>query len=325
MTACQFELKKQSLFMAPMEGVLDPEMRQIFSSYDLCDYFTTEFIRVTSRLNPSHVFYKYAPELHNKSHTQNGHPVFIQILGGDPVCMSENGALAAELGAYGVDINFGCPAPTVNRHDGGSVILKNPDRIFKITEKIRKAVPLGTPVSTKIRLGFEDSSQFLENAQACEQGGASFLAVHGRTKRQGYKPPADWNAIAKIKENLKIPVIANGDIFTESDIVNCKAITKCDHIMLGRGLLMNPYINYKQKKMKSSPKDQTHFNFKMLKDYSELWTQEKDLILCGRLKQWLRYLSKNSEFFKTSFVKIRKETDSSTLLNSISEDLNSLV
>lgn len=238
--------KKPMILLAPMEGVVDPIMRELLTAIGGFDYCATEFVRVTHRLNPDHVFRRYCPELDHsaelKGKTKAGTPVYLQILGGDPNVMAENAAAAAALGALGIDINFGCPAKTVNRHDGGSVILQSPDRVFKIANAIRKATPEEVPVTVKVRLGFMDSTLALENAIAAEEAGAAWLTVHARTKADAYKPPAKWAEITELKEKLKIPVIANGDIWNIEDANRCRKVTGCEDLMLGRGAIAYPFL-----------------------------------------------------------------------------------
>ena len=121
---------KPLIGLAPMEGVLDPLMRKVITEVSHVDYCTTEFIRITDKLLPDHVFFRYAPELNNKSLTDSKTPVLVQLLGGKPDWMAKNALRAKELGAFGIDINFGCPAKTVNRHDGGASLLKDPICVF---------------------------------------------------------------------------------------------------------------------------------------------------------------------------------------------------
>jgi len=165
------------ILLAPMEGVVDPVLRDLITALGGVDYCVTEFIRVTTNLYPERVFLKYAPELKTGSRTLAGTPVFVQLLGGDPSPVAENAAKVAEMGAYGIDLNFGCPAKTVNRHDGGASLLKNPERVFQMTSAVRRAVPPSVPVTVKVRLGFSHKNDVIEIAQAAESGGGQWLTV----------------------------------------------------------------------------------------------------------------------------------------------------
>lgn len=230
------------LFLAPMEGITDWVMRDTLTQLGGIDFCVTEFLRVTKTLHPKRVFVRHCPELLTESKTRAGTPVFLQLLGGEALPMAENALRAAELGAAGIDLNFGCPAKTVNRHDGGAVLLKSPQRLHDIAKAVRGVTPLGTPVSAKIRLGYEDDSLCLENALALQEAGVQWLTVHCRTKAQGYRPPAHWHWIPLIKEKLNIPVVANGDINSLETFEACRSTTGAQLFMIGRGSLSNPSL-----------------------------------------------------------------------------------
>ncbi|MCB0357752.1 MAG: tRNA-dihydrouridine synthase family protein, partial [Bdellovibrionales bacterium] len=220
---------KVKIYLAPMEGVIDPFMREQYSAIGGFTSMVTEFVRVTQQILPPKVFYKYCPELLTQGQTLNFTPVYVQLLGSHPVVMGENAALACQLGAPGIDLNFGCPAKTVNRHDGGASLLKNPERIFQVVAAVRKATPAHLPVTAKVRLGYSHKNFCQDIAQAVEAGGAQQLTVHARTKMEAYQPPAHWEFIAKMKSAIKtIPLVANGDIWTFEDFLECKKITGCE-------------------------------------------------------------------------------------------------
>ena len=139
------------IMLAPMEGVIDHTMRELLTSLGSVDRCVTEFVRVSERLLPPRVFYRLCPELRQGGTTAAGVPVYLQLLGGDPTVVAENAARAAELGAPGVDLNFGCPAKTVNKSDGGSILLREPDRVAAITAAARVAVAARTIWMTRFR------------------------------------------------------------------------------------------------------------------------------------------------------------------------------
>ncbi|MBP6902179.1 MAG: tRNA-dihydrouridine synthase [Burkholderiaceae bacterium] len=225
-----------------MEGLLDHSLRDALTRVGGIDRCVTEFIRVTDRLLPDRVFQRVMPELLNGSRTAAGVPVRAQLLGSEPQVLADNAARLAELGAEGIDLNFGCPAKTVNRHRGGAVLLDEPELLHDIVAAVRRAVPAAVPVSAKMRLGNRDADLSLESAQALVAGGACELVVHGRTKLQGYKPPAYWDAIARIRQALPatLPVIANGEIWSAADALRCRAESGCQALMLGRGMVADP-------------------------------------------------------------------------------------
>ncbi len=290
------------LFLAPMEGVTDDIFRELITSISPIEnspsnvhYCVSEFIRVTTSLHPKKVFYRYAPELFTDGKTATGVPVLIQLLGGQPEPLAENAERAIELGAQGIDLNFGCPAKTVNRHDGGATLLKCPDRLYQISRAVREAVPLTHSVSAKIRLGFDDPSNLLENVLALTEAKVSWITVHCRTKSQGYRPPADWEWIPRLKEVSNVPLVVNGDIFSVEDFIRCRNITGADAFMIGRGALKNPFLF--SQILQSVTSD--HSLIPAWQEVQILLEQlhfmaEKKINLnfaAARTKQWLRYLS----------------------------------
>ncbi len=228
--------------LAPMEGVLDWVLREMLSAVGGLDRMVTEFVRVTDKIVPDHVFYKYCPELLNGGRTAAGVPVFVQLLGGQPEPMAVNAARVAELGAPGVDLNFGCPAKTVNRHDGGAALLKHPERLFFVCRAVRKAVPAHIPVTAKVRLGFEHKDYHREIAAAVDEAGASHIVVHARTKMEMYTPPAHWSFIKSMSEGRTLPFLANGEIWSVQDYWRCREASGVDRVALGRGLVSRPTL-----------------------------------------------------------------------------------
>jgi len=281
------------IVLAPMEGVLDHLMRDLLTQiggYDLC---VTEFVRVVDQVISDRAYLRACPELTNANAygctTNAGTPVRVQLLGQHPTCMGDNAAKVIELGSHGVDINFGCPAKTVNKNRGGAVLLKDPENLYQIVSAIRKSVPKEAIVSAKIRLGYEDKSLAIENAQAIEAAGANELTVHARTKVEGYRPPAHWQWIAKIKQAVNLPVIANGDIFSLEDAETCRQVSTCSDIMIGRGALMLPNLaNVIKAKSQAMPWPAVQ---SLLLSYTACETYgDKSKYYPNRIKQWLKYL-----------------------------------
>ena len=291
-----------------MEGVVDPVVRELFMAIGGIDYCVTEFIRITGTLYPPKVFYKYCPELHTHSHTSSGTPVFVQLLGSDLVTMPENAHRVCELGAYSIDLNFGCPAKTVNRHDGGASLLKNPDRLFKIVEAVRRAVPKEKKVTVKVRLGYEDKSLTREIAQAAEAGGGHWLTVHARTKLEAYRPPAHWEYIAEMKDCVSIPVIANGDIWTPEDHKKCQKISGCNDTMLGRGLMATPDLAL-QIKMGTPAKNFYEFENLLLSFIENSRTYRNEAYAVQRTKQLTKLMGRSFEESTRLFENIKREKE----------------
>ncbi len=212
------------LILAPMEGVMDHDMRDLLTGINTFDLCVTEFVRVTDTLLPNRVFYRTCPELRQGAKTSSGTPVRMQLLGSSPEYMALNAERAVKLGSPGIDINFGCPSKTVNKHRGGAILLRETDQLYAIVKAVRAAVPSSLPVTAKIRLGYEDKSQFLDNARAIEQAGASELAVHARTKAEGYRPPPIGNTLAKFAKTCafqSLPMAKSGTM-----TMLCAAIPK---------------------------------------------------------------------------------------------------
>lgn len=292
------------LFLAPMEGVTDWAMRDLLTELGGIDQCTTEFLRVTDNLHSDEIFYKNCPELKTHSRTRSGTPVFIQLLGGKVDPLVVNAKRAVELGALGIDLNFGCPAKTVNRHDGGATLLKFPDRIYNIVKAVREAIPKSTPVTAKIRLGFDDPSTCLANAQAVEAAGADWLTVHCRTKTDGYKPPAYWEWIAKIKEVSSIRIVANGEIWTVEDFKKCAEIAQTNDYMIGRAALRDPFLF---KKIKDSTQTSTYQDIKILLpqfyESSSVYVSEKFAV--ARTKNWMKQLAFTAPEFHELFEELK--------------------
>lgn len=320
------------LYLAPMEGVTDFVMRDLLTRAGGIDQCVTEFLRVTRNLHPESVFLRNCPELRMGSKTAAGTPVFVQLLGGQPEPMAENAARAASLGALGIDLNFGCPAKTVNRHDGGAVLLQYPERIFAIAKAVRTAVPSHLPVTAKMRLGFENTNLSCENAQALSEAGVNWITVHCRTKNQGYRPPAHWEWIPKLQEQVSVPLVANGDISSVADFFRCREVTSSREFMLGRGAIANPGL-FREIKMALLPKDKSPMSDDSLGSVSSGWEHAKQLLpgffqasseyinphfATARTKQWLRALAPTHLEARQVFdqMKTRKAQDFLHELNS---------
>lgn len=282
------------LMLAPMEGVIDHTMRELLTSLGGIDRCVTEFVRVTERLLPAKVFYRLCPELRHGGTTSTGVPVYLQLLGGRAQVLAENAARAAELGAAGIDLNFGCPARTVNRSDGGAIILREPQRVHAIAAAVRAAVPAAVPVTVKTRLGYEDQSLFLDIVRGIEAAGVKELTVHARTKRHGYRPPAYWDDIARAREAVAMNIIANGEIWSPADALRCREVSGCSDLMLGRGALCRPDLaRLIAAESRQEARDSLHWTDipPLLLQFFELKLAHYDHSYApSPLKQWLIYL-----------------------------------
>ncbi len=301
------------VLLAPMEGVLDPPLREVLTSVGQFDFCVSEFIRITDQHLPAKVFHRLCPELSNDCRTQSGTPVKIQLLGNNPDTLARSARKAIKLGSPGIDLNFGCPAKTVNKHKGGAVLLKEPDSIVDIIKKVREQVPTDYPVTAKMRLGWDCHKNALRIAQQIEEAGANELVVHARTKLQGYKPPAHWHLLKEIRQNLSIPVVANGDIWTLDDYKECIRVSGCEDVMIGRGAIASPFLSRQIRDYQngiSTNKAQWQEIKPLLTTFYNACepngTTRHDIQITGRLKQWLHMLSWQYPEAKEIFDQVKR-------------------
>ncbi|MFQ3194002.1 MAG: tRNA-dihydrouridine synthase C [Colwellia sp.] len=279
----------KKVVLAPMEGVADALMRRLLTSLNNYDFCITEFLRIVDQLLPERCFYKVCPELEQQGYTQAGTPLRMQLLGQEPNWMAENAVRAIELGSHGLDLNFGCPAKTVNKNRGGAALLKTPEDIYKIVLAVKEAVGKDVILSAKIRLGFDDASLLDEIVSAITSAKADQLTIHARTKADGYRPPAYWHFIADIVKRYPIEIFANGEIWNLADAHRCIEESHTPNLMLGRGALALPNL---EAVIKNNQQPMPwHQLCVLLKKYSELeLVGDKSFYFSSRLKQWLRYL-----------------------------------
>ncbi len=304
------------ILLAPMEGLLDFVLRDILTRVGGIDRCVSEFIRITDQLLPERVFTRIVPELLNGGRTLAGVPVRAQLLGSDPVCLAENAGRLAELGPAGIDLNFGCPAKIVNRHGGGAALLDEPDTIAAIVSAVRRAVPAHMPVSAKMRLGFNDDARAVDCALAIAGSGADELVVHARTKAQAYRPPAYWERIADIRAAVRIPVVANGDIWTVGDALRCREASGCESLMLGRGAVTDPGLGLAIKASMSGSATGATAGIDwpgLVPLLAEFWhvvcIRLEARARAGRLKQWLNFLRRRFPDAETAYQQIRTVND----------------
>lgn len=223
---------KNNVFLAPMAGVTDLAFRRACVRYGAGLVYSE---MVSSKA----LYYNDKKTIKLLNSTDDEKPLAVQMFGSDPDIMAKTAYMALETGACILDINMGCPAPKIVNNGDGSSLMKNPELIGKIVSEVVNAVDV--PVTCKIRSGFENVNA-LEVAKIIEANGASAIAVHPRTRTMYYSGKADWNIIKEVKDNLSIPVIGNGDIFSAEDAVNMINFTGCDAVMVGRGAQGNPFI-----------------------------------------------------------------------------------
>lgn len=301
------------ILLAPMEGVIDGSMRALLTRVGGYHRCVTEFVRVTDREHPAKLFYRLSPELKNGGLTASGVPVYIQLLGGDSEVMAANAARAVSLGAPGIDLNFGCPSPIVNRKAGGAILLKEPERIHAIVAAVRRAVAGRVPVTAKLRLGYDDTEMTLDIVRATEAAGVDQIVVHARTRRDGYRVPARWEWLARINEVVTRPVVANGDIRSIGDYQRCLAESGCQDVMIGRAALYRPDLArgiglFRANKV-APVMGWPELSVLIAEWGDAMLVAAPEKAVVARLKQWLRMLFHHYPEVEPCFSELRTETD----------------
>ncbi len=227
---------KSSVIQSPLAGVTDKIFRKFIRRWAPESLLFTEMINATS-LNLG-----YGVEKINQISKEEG-PVGIQLFDNRPYSVADAAKESESSGAYLIDINMGCPVKKIAKKGGGSALLKDPSLAVELVKRISNAVKI--PVSVKTRIGWSEKDKdknIKEFLLRLQDAGANMFTIHGRTREQGFNGKADWNVIRELKEQLEIPVIANGDIYNVNDAIECLKITKADGIMIGRGVLGAPWI-----------------------------------------------------------------------------------
>ena len=300
------------LILAPMDGLADHSLRDILTRLGGIDLCVAEFVRVTNHLLTKRVFVNTVPELDRGGCTRAGVPVRVQLLGSDPICLAENAAFAASIGAPGIDINFGCPAPIVNRHGGGAILLQFPEQLHAIVAATRRAVPPHIPVTAKMRLGLEDTALTLDCARAIEAGGANEITVHARTRADRYRPPARWEWLAHIREAVTVPVVANGEVWTPQDYEKIRRISGCTDVMIGRGAIIRPDLMLRIKTGDAAMlwPELLHW---IIDYYDQLVARMDPRHAPGMLKKWLGLMRAAYPEAETLYRMLRAERDPSVI------------
>ncbi len=225
---------KSIVIQSPLAGVTDKIFRKFIRRWAPESLLFTEMINATS-LNLG-----YGVEKINQISNEEG-PIGIQLFDNRPNSVADAAKESESLGAYIIDINMGCPVKKIAKKGGGSALIKDPYLAVELVKRISQAVKI--PVSVKTRIGWSDKDKNIkEFLLRLQDAGANMFTIHGRTREQGFNGKADWQFIRKLKEELEIPVIANGDIYNVKDAIECLKITKADGIMIGRGVLGAPWI-----------------------------------------------------------------------------------
>ncbi|MBE7554421.1 MAG: tRNA dihydrouridine synthase DusB [Anaerolineales bacterium] len=259
------------VILSPMAGFSDKPYRLICREYGSAMSYT-EFVSVDGILHGNE---RTAQML---DFDPSERPMTFQIFGSDEGKIEEAACRIEQLGPDIIDLNMGCSVPKVSGRGAGAALLREPAKIGRIFSRLTRA--LSVPVTGKIRLGWDGQSlNYLEVAKVLEDNGAALIAVHGRTKAQAYNGQANWDAIAEIKESVKIPVIGNGDVTCVADIERIKRYTGCDGVMIARAAIGNPWIFQRKDLHEVTLAEKSKLIHRHLNLMLEFYGEERGLIL----------------------------------------------
>lgn len=287
------------LLLAPMEGLADEVLRDVLTRLSPYDQAVSEFVRISATVLPQRSFYRISPELAQGGRTAAGTPVQLQLMGSDPDLMAQNAARAAQWSPAGIDLNFGCPAQQVNRHRGGAVLLDEPETLHAVAAAVRAVMPRGGPkLTAKMRLGVRDTGLTLACAEALTEAGVERIVVHARTKLEGYRPPAHWVWVGRIADHVKVPVVANGEVWSVADWLRCRQESGVADVMLGRGAVADPFLarDIRAGRVRDAADPREADWAELLPAITFFWARVRGKLAArhapGRLKQWLAFLSR---------------------------------
>jgi tRNA-dihydrouridine synthase B len=274
--------------LAPMAGVTDTVFRRFIRNLGGCGLIMTEFTSADGVLRAKDK--KAKRYLH---FYEDEHPISAQLFGSDPQVMADAARIVEDLGFDLVDLNLGCPAKKVVKCNGGSGLLRDLPRIGSIFEAVRAAVNI--PFTVKFRAGWNDEEIVcVELAKMAENCGLCAVALHARTREQGYSGNARWEWIAAVKDAVKIPVIGNGDIRTPEDACAMVAATGCDAVMIGRTAPANPWIfrqiqQYCETSAYDEPSESDRYE--MIRTYFQMLIEEELPDATGKMKQFASWFT----------------------------------
>jgi tRNA-dihydrouridine synthase B len=278
--------------LAPMAGVTDTVFRRFIRNLGGCGLIMTEFTS-SHGVRASLGARKPTRTLRYLAFDAEEHPISAQLFGADPAVMADAARVCQDLGFDILDINFGCPVNKVVKCNGGSALLRDLPLVERLLREVRKAVAI--PITMKYRAGWNDEELvFVRMAKLAEECGLQAVALHPRTREQGFSGAADWRRIAEVKAAVKIPVIGNGDVFTPEDAVRMVRETNCDAVMVGRAASANPWIfqqiaQYLETGAYHQPSE--HDRYDIMRRYYAMLMERNEKDMVGRMKQFATYFT----------------------------------